>query len=252
MANVELDHAGMTFRIRQRYQITLKEYLLRGMYRRTVNPWKEVPALQDVSLRLGDGDRLGIIGANGAGKSTLLRLLAGIYTPTAGRRIVRGRISSLFELTLGFEMDASGWKNIIYRGYLLGETPQSIRAKMPEIAEFSELGRFLDMPVRCYSSGMLVRLAFAIATAVEPEILLVDEVLGAGDLAFQAKARRRMAEMMARAKVMVVVSHDLGGLPDLCEQALWLNHGRVCAAGPVEDVIAAYTDHVHGGQLQAA
>jgi ABC-type polysaccharide/polyol phosphate transport system ATPase subunit len=252
MAYVELDRAGMTFRIRQRYQITLKEYLLRGLFRRSANPFKEVKALQDVSLRLRDGSRVGVIGANGAGKSTLLRLLAGIYTPTSGRRLVRGRVSSLFELTLGFEMEATGWKNIVYRGYLQGETPRSIQAKVRDIADFSELGSFLDMPVRCYSSGMLVRLAFAIATAVEPEILLVDEVLSAGDLAFQAKARRRMREMMARARIMVVVSHDLAGLPRLCDRAIWLDHGRVRQAGPVADVIAAYTDHVRGRPLQTA
>jgi ABC-type polysaccharide/polyol phosphate transport system ATPase subunit len=252
MARVELDRASMIFRIRQRYQITLKEYVLRGMYRDSANPLQEVRALDEVSLCLGDGDRLGVIGANGAGKSTLLRLLAGIYTPTSGRRTVQGRISSLFELTLGFEMEATGWKNIFYRGYLLGETPRRLRAKVEEIAEFSELGRFLDLPVRCYSSGMLVRLAFAIATAVEPEILLVDEVLSAGDLAFQAKAQKRMRQLMERAKIMVVVSHDLPGLPRLCEQAIWLDHGRVRLAGPVNDVIAAYTDHVTGGLRVAA
>src|SRR5436190_494242 len=171
MAHIDLDHACLTFRLRERYQITLKEYLLRGMYRRTANPLREVKALQDVSLTCRDGNRLGIIGANGAGKSTLLRLLAGIYWPTQGRRLVQGRISSLFELTLGFEMEASGRQNILYRGYLQGETPRSIRAKMDEIAEFSELGHFLDLPMRCYSAGMLVRLAFSIATAIEPEIL---------------------------------------------------------------------------------
>jgi ABC-type polysaccharide/polyol phosphate transport system ATPase subunit len=252
MAHITLDRAGMTFRIRQRYQITLKEYVLRGLYRRSANPWKVVKALEDVSLELCDGDRLGVIGANGAGKSTLLRLLAGIYAPTAGSRVALGRISSLFELTLGFEMEATGWKNIFYRGYLLGESPRTLKAKVQEIAEFSELGDFLDLPVRCYSSGMLVRLAFAIATAVEPEILLIDEVLSAGDLAFQAKAQERMRDMMDRAKIMVVVSHDLARLPQLCEQAIWLDHGRVRQTGPVEEVIAAYTDHVRSGCLQAA
>jgi ABC-type polysaccharide/polyol phosphate transport system ATPase subunit len=252
MPYVKLDRASMVFRIRQRYQITLKEYLLRGLYRPSANPFREVRALQDISLTLRDGSRLGVIGANGAGKSTLLRLLAGIYAPTSGRRVVRGRVSSLFELTLGFEMEATGWKNMIYRGYLLGETPRSIKAKMQEIAAFSELGDFLDMPVRCYSSGMLVRLAFAIATAVEPEILLIDEVLSAGDMAFQAKARRRMREMMARAKIMVVVSHDLQSLPRLCDQAIWLDHGRMRQAGPVADVIAAYTEHVRSREHQAA
>ena len=127
-----------------------------------------------------------------------MKLLAGIYPPTAGRREVRGRISSLFEISLGFEMDATGWKNIEYRGYLQGETPRSIREKVQPIAEFSELGEFLDMPVRYYSAGMMIRLAFSIATAVEPEILIVDEVLLAGDMAFQVKARRANDNLIAR------------------------------------------------------
>ncbi len=244
MPLIQLDNASMIFRVREQYQITLKEYLLRGMFRRRANPVMEVRALQDISLRFGDGDRIGIIGGNGAGKSTLLRLLAGIYAPTRGRRTVRGRISSLFELSLGFEMEASGRQNIIYRGYLQGETPRSIRAKMKEIADFCELGRFLDIPVRFYSAGMQVRLAFSIATTLKPEILLVDEVLSAGDLAFQAKARRRMRDMMSRAKIMVVVSHDLDTLAAVCETGIWLHRGRMRLTGPMQTVIDAYKEFV--------
>jgi ABC-type polysaccharide/polyol phosphate transport system ATPase subunit len=246
MSRIELDHVSMTFRVREQYQITLKEFLLRGMYRRLRNPLLRVRALQDVCLRFDDGDRIGIIGGNGAGKSTLLRLLAGIYTPTRGRRTVLGRVSSLFELSLGFEMEATGRQNIVYRGYLQGETPRSIRAKMEEIADFSELGRFLDVPVRYYSAGMMVRLAFSIATAIEPEILLVDEVLSAGDMAFQEKAQKRMRDMMAQAKIIVIVSHDMGTLPRLCETGVWLDRGRARKVGPIRDVIAAYREHVHG------
>ncbi len=246
MALIELDCVSMTFRVREQHQITLKEYLLRGMYRRSANPLLKIRALQNVNLRFGEGDRVGVLGGNGAGKSTLLRLLAGIYTPTRGRRTVRGRISSLFELGLGFEMEASGRQNIIYRGYLQGETPRSIRAKMQEIADFSELGRFLDIPMRYYSAGMMVRLAFSIATSIEPEILLVDEVLSAGDLAFQDRAQERMAQMMSRAKIIVVVSHDLETLARLCETGVWLDHGRMRKIGPVTDVIAAYREEVQG------
>jgi ABC-type polysaccharide/polyol phosphate transport system ATPase subunit len=149
-------------------------------------------------------------------------------------------------MSLGFEMEASGRQNIIYRGYLQGETPTSIRAKMDEIAEFSELGRFLDIPVRYYSAGMLVRLAFSIATTIEPEILLIDEVLGAGDLAFQDKARDRMREMMSRAEIMVVVSHDLRTLARLCDLGVWLDRGRVRMTGPITEVIEAYEEYVQG------
>ena len=252
MASVVLDRVGLTFWVRQQRQITLKEYLLKGMFRRANNPLFEIPALRDVSVRIGDGERVAVIGANGSGKSTLLRVLAGIYHPTTGARVVEGKISSLFDLTLGFEMEANGWKNIRYRGYLQGESVAGIRAKTDEIAAFSELGDFLNIPLRFYSAGMLVRLAFSVATVIEPEVLLIDEILGAGDLAFQEKARRRLHEMMEKARMLVVVSHDLGTLPRLCRRALWLDRGRLRADGPVDEVIGAYVEHVHGAKPAAA
>jgi ABC-type polysaccharide/polyol phosphate transport system ATPase subunit len=252
MTRIALENVGVTFYLR-RGGITLKEWVLRNVLRRPLaTPFVEVTALQHVSLHVREGDRLGIIGHNGAGKSTLLKLLAGIYPPTSGRRAVEGRISSLFDIALGFEMEATGWENIKYRGYLQGETPRSIRAKMGPIAEFSELGRFLDMPVRCYSAGMLVRLAFSIATAIEPEILLVDEVLAAGDMAFQAKARERMREMISRARLIVMVSHEMPSIAKLCDRVLWMDHGRVRQEGPADEVIAAYTKSVQEAPKQAA
>ncbi len=251
MARIELDHASLTFRVRPYKHVTLKEFLVTRLSLRR-HAITEVKALQDLDLEINDGERLGVIGHNGAGKSTLLRLLAGVYPPTAGRRRVEGRISSLFEITLGFEPEANGWENIAFRGYLQGETPRSIQSKIKAIAEFSELGRFLDMPVRYYSTGMLVRLAFSIATAIEPEILLVDEVLSAGDMAFHQKARDRMHDMMAKARLMVVVSHDLVSLPELCDRGIWLDHGRIRSAGPIDKVIEAYTDYVQEAQRQAA
>jgi ABC-type polysaccharide/polyol phosphate transport system ATPase subunit len=252
MARIELHDVNLTFRVRQQGRITLKEFLVRRMFRRSRNPIIEVRALQNVNLEIKAGDQLGVIGHNGAGKSTLLKLLAGIYPPTSGRRIVEGRISSLFDIALGFETDASGWENIYYRGYLQGETPGTVRAKMQPIADFSELGDFLNMPVRYYSAGMLVRLAFSIATAIEPEILLVDEVLSVGDMAFQDKARQRMREMMGKAELMVMVSHDLDSLAQLCDKGVWLDHGNVRQVGPMKEVIAAYTQHVRGAQAHAA
>src|SRR5262249_31707123 len=166
MARIELDNVSLTFRVRQQGRITLKEFFVRHLFRKAYNPFIDVRALQEVSLSIREGDRLGIIGHNGAGKSTLMKVLAGIYPPTGGERIVDGKISSLFDIALGFEMDASGWENIAFRGYLQGESPRSIRAKVQPIAEFTELGHFLNMPVRYYSAGMMVRLAFAIATAI--------------------------------------------------------------------------------------
>jgi ABC-type polysaccharide/polyol phosphate transport system ATPase subunit len=252
VASIALDRVDLTFRVRQQHQITLKEYLLKQMFRRSQNPLFEIRALQNLSVTVGDGERVAVIGANGSGKSTLLRLMAGIYHPTAGRRTVRGKVSSLFDLTLGFEMEANGWKNIRYRGYLQGESVEGIRSKTPEIAAFSELGDFLNIPLRYYSAGMLVRLAFSVATTIDPEILLVDEVLGAGDMAFQEKAQRRLQEMTGRARILVAVSHDLATLSRLCTRALWLDRGHLRADGPVAEVVAAYVEHSRGGAPAAA
>jgi len=241
MIVIRLDDASLIFHVRSHGRISLKEYLVQGRFRRRKERGREVRALEHVNLTISHGERVGILGPNGAGKSTLLKLLAGVYLPTHGRREVRGQISSLFQISLGFEHDATGWDNIMYRGYLQGETPRSIRKKMQPIAEFSELGEFLDMPVRYYSSGMMVRLAFAISTAIEPDILLVDEVLSAGDMAFQIKARQRMQELIGKARAVVIVSHDTTSLSRLCDRALWLDHGRIRMEGPVNEVIAAYT-----------
>lgn len=243
MVAIDLEKVNLEFRVRRYKRLSLKEFLVRGMFSKAANPVIQVHALQDVSLRVHEGERLGVIGHNGAGKSTLLKLLAGIYPPTAGSRNVRGRISSLFDITLGFEQDASGYENIYYRSYLQGETPQSVKGKVQEIAEFSELGEFLDMPVRYYSAGMMIRLAFAIATAIEPEILIVDEVLAVGDLAFQQKATQRIRAMMAQARLMVIVSHDLERLRDLCSRIVWMDHGKVMMDGKPAETVAAYQRH---------
>ena len=243
MARIELKKVDLTFNVRRDSGLTLKEFIVRGLFRKSVNPRMQVHALREVDLSIAHGERVGIIGHNGAGKSTILKLLAGIYPPTRGERIVEGRISSLFDIALGFEGDATGWENIGYRSYLQGETPRTVRPKIQSIAEFSELGDFLNMPVRYYSAGMSVRLAFSIATAIEPEILLVDEVLSVGDLAFREKARRRMEEMMSKASIIVIVSHDLLSLGNMCERLVWIDHGTVRAMGPSAKVIADYQNY---------
>jgi ABC-type polysaccharide/polyol phosphate transport system ATPase subunit len=165
---------------------------------------------------------------------------------------VTGRVSSLFDISLGFEPEANGWDNIRYRSYLQGETPRSVNAHMQAIADFSELGEFLDTPVRYYSSGMLVRLAFSVATAIEPEILIIDEVLSAGDHSFQAKARQRMLALISHAQAVVVVSHDLGSLRQLCSRIIWLDHGRVRMSGAAGEVAAAYLAYTQSGEPRAA
>jgi len=244
MARVLMDQVSLTFRVRQNQVVTLKEFLVGQMFRKSVNPYMEVKALKDVSFEVNKGERIGILGHNGAGKSTLLKMLAGIYRPSSGKRTVDGKISSLFDIHLGFEPEANGWENIAYRSYLQGETPTTLKDKVQAIAEFTELGDFLNMPVRYYSAGMLVRLAFSIATAIDPEVLLVDEVLAAGDLSFQQKALKRMREMMTRAQLVIMVSHDLHSISQLCTKAIWMDHGSVRQIGPVAEVISAYQESV--------
>ena len=240
MAHIRIDQADLTFRVRRHLRASFKDYVLRGLFRKSVNPVITVHALQNVSLDVREGERVGVLGHNGAGKSTLLKMIAGIYDPNGGVCDTNGRVSSLFDLTLGFEPDATGWENIAFRCYLQGETPRSVREKVDAIADFSGLGDHLDMPVRYYSAGMTVRLAFSIATAIDPEILLVDEVLAAGDAEFQERAARRIEDMMAQARIMICASHDLASLQRLCNRAIWLEHGRIRLSGPCPDVVAAY------------
>jgi len=243
MAYIRLENASLTFHMRRLAGMGFKDYVIKQLFRRSKNPPIKVRALQDINLNIDAGTRLGVVGHNGAGKSTFLKLLAGVYPVTSGRVVVNGRISSLFDINVGFEMDSNGWENIRFRGLLQGETPKSIRAKAAEIAEFSELGDFLNGPIRHYSAGMLVRLAFSVATAVEPEILLVDESLSAGDLAFQSKAKRRIHELCDRAELVVLVSHDLTAIQNLCNRAIWLHRGQLRMQGEPYEVVEAYREY---------
>lgn len=240
MAFIELTNADLDFHVRAMGRVSLKEFVAKGMFRRRRDAWRTVHSLKSVTLRVGRGERVGIIGANGAGKSSLLKLICGVYEPTRGVRRVAGRISSLFDLRLGFEMDATGWENMEYRAYFQGETPKSLAAKRDQIAAFSELKEFLDLPLRTYSAGMIVRLGFAIATSIDPEILIVDEVLAAGDRAFAEKAKQRIRDLIHRAAIVVLVSHDLAALAELVNRVIWLDAGCVIQDGPAREVIAAY------------
>ena len=199
-----------------------------------------VEALRDINLHLREGDRVGLVGHNGAGKSTLLRLLSGIYEPTRGVADVRGRVAPVFDLGVGMDPEISGYENIIIRGLFLGQTRKQMKAKMDEIAEFSELGDYLSMPLRTYSTGMRVRLALGVVTSIEPEILLLDEGIGAVDAAFMAKARVRLAEMVERSGILVFASHSNDFLAQLCNTALWVDKGQIREAGLVADVVGAY------------
>jgi ABC-type polysaccharide/polyol phosphate transport system ATPase subunit len=200
-----------------------------------------VEALRNVSLSLKTGDRLALVGSNGAGKTTLLRVIAGIYEPASGTVNTRGRISPMFDVNLGIDPELSGYENIRTRGLLLGLSSRSIESHIPEIAEFTELGDYLDMPVRTYSSGMMLRLGFAVATCFEPEILLMDEWILAGDAHFMAKAQKRIQGFVERASVLVLSSHNLDLCSRWCTKALWLEQGQVKAFGPIAEVLGEYS-----------
>ena len=199
-----------------------------------------VKALEGVSVSLKSGDRLALIGRNGSGKTTLLQIMAGIILPDQGRVVMDGRCTNLINISLGMRSEASGHRNITLRGLAAGHSRAEIEKRRPEIAQFSELGEFLDMPVSTYSAGMSMRLSFAIATAFEPEILLLDEWIGAGDASFRQKATERMQRFVSKAGVLVLASHSRQMLADTCNLALWLNRGRVERFGPILDVLAAY------------
>ena len=208
-----------------------------------------VEALKNVNLHLREGDRVGLVGHNGAGKSTLLRLLSGIYEPTRGSADIRGRVAPVFDLGVGMDPEISGYENIIIRGLFLGQTRKQMKAKMEEIADFTELGEYLSMPLRTYSTGMRIRLALGVVTSIEPEILLLDEGIGAVDAAFMAKARDRLQALVERSGILVFASHSNDFLAQLCNTALWVDHGQIREAGLVPDVVEAYEgkgagDHV--------
>lgn len=229
--------------------LTLKEEVFKILrLRQRTKLLYDVLALKNVSLDINEGERVGIIGRNGAGKTTMLKAIAGLYPLQSGEINVNGKIRALFELSLGFEFEATGRENIIYRGLLQGETPASIKEKESEIIEFAELGDFIDYPIKAYSAGMLVRLAFAISTTVNGEILLLDEILGAGDAVFQAKAQKRMAYLIDQARIIVLVSHNMTAVQEICNRAIYLNQGVVVADGDVKHVVKEYLDSTKLGQ----
>lgn len=199
-----------------------------------------IRALNEINLELRDGDRLAIIGPNGAGKSSLLKVMSEIYPISKGKIDVSGNIATMFEMATGFDMDASGWENIRLRGIMLGLKPQEIESKVQEIAEFSELGDYLDIPVKYYSSGMFVRLSFSVSTSINPDILLLDEVLAAGDAKFVDKANKRVNEMMKSAKILVLVTHSMESAVKFCNKAILLKKGEILKNGAPQEVVDYY------------
>jgi lipopolysaccharide transport system ATP-binding protein len=199
-----------------------------------------VQALSNLNLELEDGDQIGLVGHNGAGKSTLLRVLSGVFVPTGGTANIEGSVGSLIDVSLGINPEASGRENIFLRGALLGLSKNEVKEKFEEIVDFSELGNFIEMPLRTYSSGMQLRLAFAVSTIVRPEILLMDEWLSVGDEGFKVKASERLTTVVDASKILVLASHSRALLEQVTNKVLWLEHGTVRMFGPSPDVLRAY------------
>lgn len=235
LKNVNLHYASEGYKDR-----SLKSYLVKFFQETETSTLKDIHALKDISLSIKEGERVGILGHNGAGKTSLLKVIAGLYPTSSGEVKIQGEIRSLFDLSLGFEPDATGRENILYRGLLMGLSPSYIATKKREIIEFADLGEMIDYPLKTYSAGMMVRLAFAISTSVGGDILLLDEVIGAGDASFMAKARERITGLIENSKILVLASHDLGSLSAICSRGILLSQGHVIFDGDINEAIQRY------------
>jgi ABC-2 type transport system ATP-binding protein/lipopolysaccharide transport system ATP-binding protein len=248
MAYLHLQNVCVDFPVYYGGNPSLKRALLNAAARKQRNLSRDnsdrisVRALNEIVLEIKSGDRLAIMGANGAGKTTLLKVLAGVFEPTAGFVQSSGLISSLLDVYVGFNPDATGYENILLRGMFMNMRPAEMKGHVAQIAEFTELGPYLDMPVRTYSAGMTIRLSFAIATCISPEILLMDEWLSAGDASFLEKAQRRMEAFVQRSNIMVLASHSVPLLEQWCNRAILLDEGQIRASGDVSTVAAAYRE----------
>lgn len=243
---IKVDHLGMCFRMTDQKVDDLKEYFIR-MIKRKLN-YKEFWALKDVSFEVKKGERLGILGLNGAGKSTLLKCVAGVMKPTEGKISINGNIVPLLELGAGFERAYSGAENIYLYGTMLGYSRDFLESKFDEIVEFSELGDFINTPVKNYSSGMKARLGFAIATIVDPEILILDEVLSVGDAKFRKKSEKKVKSMMDKGATVLFVSHAAEQVISMCDRAIILDHGHLLAEGSAEEICKQYDELIVKGK----
>lgn len=237
---IEVKNVTMKFRMGSQPINSLKEYVtttIKGTLK-----FKEFVAVNNLSFELEKGKTLGLIGKNGAGKSTTLKLISGILKPTSGKIITRGNIVPMLELGAGFDLELTGRENIYLNGAVLGYTKKFLDLKMDEIISFSELGDFIEQPIRNYSSGMMARLAFSIASVVEPEILIVDEILSVGDAAFQKKSRNRMEELMNGGATVLFVSHDIEQIEELCDEVIWLDHGTCKMYGEGKEICRLYKE----------
>lgn len=231
---IEVSDVSMRFRMNSDKIMSLKEFVTTALRRKL--RYQEFTALDHVSFTVKKGETLGLIGRNGAGKSTMLKVISGILKPTEGSVTCHGNVVPMLELGSGFDFDLTGRENIFLNGAILGYSEEFLKQKYDEIVEFSELGQFIEVPIRNYSSGMLARLAFSIATVVQPEILIVDEILSVGDAQFQEKSKKRMLELMGGGTTVLFVSHSIEQIREMCSQVVWLEHGKVKNSGQTLEV----------------
>jgi len=235
---IQLEDVGVRYRVPSERIASFKEYAIRWMQRKIQK--RDFWALRDVNLTIAKGETFGLIGSNGAGKSTLLKLMARVFRPTEGRVFVKGNVAPLLEFGAGFHPELTGRDNIYLNGALMGFTRQEMEKKVERIVNFSELWDFIDIPMRTYSSGMWARLGFAVATDVNPEILIIDEVLSVGDESFQRKSAARLHEFRDMGATTLLVSHNMAIIKDMCSRAAWLDHGKIISIGSSDEVVDAY------------
>ena len=244
MAYIDFQHVGVDFPIFASQNRSFKKSLMNiatgGRIASDASSAPVVRALDDINLRIEDGERVGLLGCNGSGKSTLLRVLGGVYAPTTGRAEVSGSIGSLLDINLGTDGESTGIENIYLRGTLLGMTREEIDRELPKMVEYSELGNFINLPMKTYSSGMQMRVAFTVSTQSASDILRMDEWLAVGDQNFQRKAEERLSRLVEQTKILVIASHSQDLIKRVCTRAVWLDHGRMQMDGSVEEVCKAY------------
>jgi homopolymeric O-antigen transport system ATP-binding protein len=237
---VEADHVSLAYRLTRDRAGTMKEFAINAVKRKVKR--EQFWAVQDVSFQLNSGEVLGVVGPNGAGKSTLMKMVARVLPPTEGRIVVRGVVAPMIELGAGFNQEMSAYENIVLYGTLLGRTPAHMRERAPIISDWAQLDDFIDVPIRSFSSGMMARLGFAVATDIEPDVLVVDEVLSVGDTAFQEKSKDRIQTLIDSGAAVLFVSHQLETVKKMSDRVLWLDHGRTVMFGDPDEVVDAYAN----------
>lgn len=246
---IQVEHLTMEFKASNDKIDTLKEYVIRTI-KRDKSENKKVTVLNDISFTVKRGEKLGILGFNGAGKSTLLRIIAGVYEPTEGKITINGKIAPLLELSAGFDKNYSGKDNIYLNGALLSMDKNYLDEKYDEIVEYSELGEYINFPVKNYSKGMKAKLGFSIATLIEPDILIIDEILSVGDIKFKKKSGEKINEMMAEGVTVLLVSHSINQVRRICDKCIWIDNGELIMEGDVDEVCDAYVEDANYARLR--